>query len=127
MPRKYTDLSNFKATFDPLTNSDKRWGKIFRDEYARIIFVGYKLHHLVDSNGLNTLKNESLKIADEIRNQKIELNHDSVKERLRKMYCKINDNVDGGDAKLDINDEFVDYLLPYLNKEKNFGYEIIQR
>jgi|SRR3989344_4250618 len=121
MLRKYTDLSNFKITFNPLTHPDRRWRRIFEDEYARVIFVGYRLHHLIDDKGIDTLKNESLKIANEIRNQKIQLNHNSIKERLEEMYCNINETFG---RKEDINDEFIEYLLLYLKKEKQFNYQI---
>lgn len=126
MAQKYTDLSNFKIRFDPFTHFDKRWEKIFNDEYARVIFAGYRLKHVIDLEGLDTLMKESMLIADEIRKKKTIIEKDSLKKRLWLMYDKIN-GLTGGNKAYDVPDDFVDYILPYLKKEKNFGYKIIKK
>lgn len=112
------DLSNVVSTFDPMTSSDKRFKQIFEDEFARVIFCGYRIPCIVDDPGLDILMNESLRISDEIRRGEVKLERDSLKDRLKEMSKRILKSY----VDYDITDEFVEHLLPYLTGEKEFGY-----
>jgi len=122
MAKEYTDLSNFTTTFNPLTQPDKRWKQIFEDEYARVIFVGFKIQHIVSERGLDVLMQEALSISDDIRDKKLNLEYEVLKIRLKNMHKRM---YGGGPAMdNDINDDFIKHLLPYLKGKKSFGYEI---
>ena len=122
MVKEYTDLSNFTITFNPLTQPDKRWKQIFEDKYARVIFVGFKIQHIVSERGLDVLMQESLSISEDIRDKRLNLEHEALKTRLKNMHKRM---YGGGPAiDNDINDDFIEHLFLYLKEEKPFGYEI---
>jgi len=121
--REYQDLSDFIIEFNPLTHSDERYKRIFEDPYARVILAGFRLTHLMEEKGINTLKDEALSIGEEIRNGETKLEHEALKERLRKMYVRVTPR-SVGNVDNDINEDFVNYILSYLKEEKSFGYTI---
>jgi len=68
---------------------------------------------------------ESLSIADEIRDSKLNLEHESLKNRLRNMHEKMHGKCHPARDN-DINEDFINHLLPYLKQKKSFGYNIKQ-
>ncbi len=121
--RKYSDLSDFEITFDPFKQPDDRWKQIFEDEFARVLFVGSRLNRLVSPLQLDRLKDSCLLIAKEIKAGELKLELNPFKDRLTMMY---NFVYHGMHNSSDINGEFVEYLLPYLKAEQDFGFHLVQ-
>ena len=128
MPKTYSDLSQVPAVPDLFSSRDPLLREVLADPYGKVIFAGYRSNFIVTKKGLTELKKESLRIAHEIREKKLPLEHAPVKKRLTELYRKVFTSNTGlflpDCACGDISDGFVTSVLPFLTGEKSFGYTV---
>jgi len=106
---KYTDLTDVVSKFDPAKSDLKA---VFEDPVARAIWMAYRRSHLIDSTGLEILRQSSLDSAKQIRAEHLPTNR--VGLWFKRHF----------ERGLGISQQFARFLAPYLTGEKVATYVV---